>query len=431
MAPTAVGEIGERTLFISIPGRAATAVTIDLMRYFRANSGLSYTARSDDTAVATVTVNGASNSDLTITPVGAGNTMITVTADDGVNPSVEQVFAVKVVQVMADGGTVASEDGVGVWAWWSTMSVVSSDNDVRLILPDEHAVSMVMVGIYDPSAATVAALPDGATFSGVSVDIELDPSADNQRRHICLPRGHNCARLPVCGTAGVPEGRMPDLDLSLARLQGQCYLYGLGNGRNRRRYHRVDSHQFCLWHYPRVFSIRGRLYGGGGGGRRRATATRLNEQILTRASQAMTASTLAAVAARVDAVAGGGAAVAARVDAAAGVGGAGGATGAGATPTLAYQFGGQSSLRGLFDAHGRAMLEGEMEYERLLEGASFVLPLAAADGDSAAIPRRLPARWNSGAASTPARWPAMRIISTGTAKYPSSIWVSTGSLVSS
>ena len=92
------------------------------------------------------------------------------------------------------------------------------------------------------------------------------------------------------------------------------------------------------------------------------TTTRLNEQILTRASQAMTASTMAAVAARVDAA----------------------ADGAGATPTVAYQLGGQSSLRGLLESHGKAMLEGEMEYERLLDGASLVLPLAAADSDSAA-----------------------------------------------
>ena len=100
------------------------------------------------------------------------------------------------------------------------------------------------------------------------------------------------------------------------------------------------------------------------------TLTRLNEQILTRASQAMTASTMAAVAARVDAVADGvGASVA-------------GTTGAGATPTLAYQLGGQSSLRGLLESHGKAMLEGEMEYERLLDGASFVLPLSATDGNN-------------------------------------------------
>ena len=91
----------------------------------------------------------------------------------------------------------------------------------------------------------------------------------------------------------------------------------------------------------------------------------------------MTASTMAAVAARVDAAAGGaGASVAAGGASSA----AGGVASGAATPTLAYQLGGQSSLRGLFDTHGRAMLEGQMEYERLLDGASFVLPLQATDG---------------------------------------------------
>ena len=93
--------------------------------------------------------------------------------------------------------------------------------------------------------------------------------------------------------------------------------------------------------------------------------TRLNEQILTRASQAMTASTLEAVARRVDAAAGG---IASR------------AGGAGTTPALAYQFGGQSSLNGLLKSHGKAMLEDNMEYERLFDGASFVVPLSAAEG---------------------------------------------------
>ena len=94
------------------------------------------------------------------------------------------------------------------------------------------------------------------------------------------------------------------------------------------------------------------------------TTTRLNEQILTRASQAMTASTLEAVARRVDAVAGGTASTAVL----------------GATPALAYQFGGQSSLRELLKSHGKAMLEDQMEYEQLFDGASFVVPLSAAEG---------------------------------------------------
>ena len=93
--------------------------------------------------------------------------------------------------------------------------------------------------------------------------------------------------------------------------------------------------------------------------------TRLNEQILTRASQAMTASMLDAVARRVEAVAGGDASSAGD---------------AGTTPALAYQFGGQSSLNGLLKSHGKAMLEDNMEYERLFDGASFVVPLSATEG---------------------------------------------------
>ena len=96
-----------------------------------------------------------------------------------------------------------------------------------------------------------------------------------------------------------------------------------------------------------------------------AFTTRLNEQILTRASQAMTASTLEAVARRVEAVADGTASS---------------TGGTGTTPALVYQFGGQSSLSGLLKSHGKAMLEDNMEYEQLFDDASFVVPLSAAEG---------------------------------------------------
>ena len=95
--------------------------------------------------------------------------------------------------------------------------------------------------------------------------------------------------------------------------------------------------------------------------------TRLNEQILTRAAQAMTAVTSAAVVARVEAA-------------------AGGCRGSG--KPLAFQLDGRSSLRGLLEKNGKAMLEDTMDYQRLLDGASFVLPLplsapSAADNASA------------------------------------------------
>ena len=89
--------------------------------------------------------------------------------------------------------------------------------------------------------------------------------------------------------------------------------------------------------------------------------TRLNEQILSRAVSAMTAGTLAAVAARVDA-------------AADGIGGSG--------KPLAFELDGRSSLHALLEKNGKAMLEDTMDYQRLLEGASFVLPLSATDDAS-------------------------------------------------
>ena len=86
--------------------------------------------------------------------------------------------------------------------------------------------------------------------------------------------------------------------------------------------------------------------------------TRLNEQILSRAVSAMTASTLAAVAARVEAAADG------------------------SGKPLAFELDGRSSLHALLEKNGKAMLEDTMDYQRLLDGASFVLPLSATDDAS-------------------------------------------------
>ena len=85
-----------------------------------------------------------------------------------------------------------------------------------------------------------------------------------------------------------------------------------------------------------------------------ASHERINTMILSNASQAITATTLSKVAERIHTV---------------------------DNPAAAYQFGGQSSLSGLLKSHGQAALEGSMDVERLFNGASFVLPLQAAEGD--------------------------------------------------
>ena len=88
----------------------------------------------------------------------------------------------------------------------------------------------------------------------------------------------------------------------------------------------------------------------------------LNEQILTRVTQAVAAGTLATVATRVRE--------------------AGLPRSIGASDTPAFQFGGQSSVRGLLESHAVAILQDEMDYSRLLDGASFVLPLHANADDA-------------------------------------------------
>ena len=85
-----------------------------------------------------------------------------------------------------------------------------------------------------------------------------------------------------------------------------------------------------------------------------ASHERINTMILSNAAQAITAATLSKVAERMHAV---------------------------DNPAAAYQFGGQSSLSGLLKSYGQAVLEGTMDVERLFNGASFVLPLRAAEGD--------------------------------------------------
>ena len=99
---------------------------------------------------------------------------------------------------------------------------------------------------------------------------------------------------------------------------------------------------------------------------------RLNDRIMARASQAINANTLEVVAARVKSAAGGG---------------------GGGAPAPAYQFGGQSSVSGLLKSHGEAILEGTMEYESLLDNASFVLPLRAGDDGNAG---GIPVMWGTG-----------------------------------
>ena len=88
-APVAVGAISPQTL--TVDGGVGT---VDIARYFNDpdNTELTYTAVSNNTAVATVSVRGIQ---VSITPVGVGSAIVTVTASDG-ELTVTQILSVSV-----------------------------------------------------------------------------------------------------------------------------------------------------------------------------------------------------------------------------------------------------------------------------------------------------------------------------------------------
>ena len=85
--PAAIGTVAPQTLTAN-----GNAWRVNVSSYFRDDNNLTYTARSDNTNVATVRVSGA---EVTITPQRAGSTTIHVTASDG-SLTAEQNFAVTV-----------------------------------------------------------------------------------------------------------------------------------------------------------------------------------------------------------------------------------------------------------------------------------------------------------------------------------------------
>ncbi|MDE0427264.1 MAG: T9SS type A sorting domain-containing protein [Candidatus Poribacteria bacterium] len=84
-SPAAIGTLTPLTLIAN-----SNARRVDVSSYFRDSDGdrLTYTARSDNTNVATVRVSGA---DVTITPQRAGNTMIHIAASDGVSTASQSI----------------------------------------------------------------------------------------------------------------------------------------------------------------------------------------------------------------------------------------------------------------------------------------------------------------------------------------------------
>ena len=99
-APTTVGTIADQTANIG-----QSDPTVDVSSYFSDpdSDTLTYSATSDDTAIATVSVSGAT---VTITPVAVGTATITVTATDPDGLTANQTFSVTTNNAPTAVGTI-------------------------------------------------------------------------------------------------------------------------------------------------------------------------------------------------------------------------------------------------------------------------------------------------------------------------------------
>ena len=297
---------------------------------------------------------------LTVARPAFDTAVLTYTATDGTTNSASLTFTVTVVDVNVD------DAGIGTLEYYSDSDLDgaiavnnvgtenNNNNNMRLFLPDGHSVyeSSVIVTTYNLSADAASPAPDGVTFSGVAIDIAI-PAITSGGTTTETAQLLNGKSATVClsdanATARVMAVYRYDMDASAWEKTGPAI---------RKFDDFVCGTTTAFSPFALGFAVDSKL----------STTTRLNEQILTRASQTMTASTLAAVAARVDSVVDGGGWCrwwCRRCHHA----------------DIGVSIRRPSSLRGLLESHARAMLEGGMEYERLLDGASFVLPLRATDG---------------------------------------------------
>ena len=218
---------------------------------------------------------------------------------------------------------------------------ISASETIQIMLPDRKVGSVMLSSEAIPgdnNTLRVSKLPPehaantpppGTEFS-LTVDLALDDALTSGEATVCLP------------TTGVPTGR----DAMLYHYEESGWV-DISTAS-------ISESEGSVCGEVATFSP----FAVGWANTRDAN-TRLNEQILSRVSQAATAGMLAAVAERVESAASGG------------------------TSAPAVQFGGQSSLRGLLTANGQAILEDNMEYDRLWHGASFALPLDASANDAA------------------------------------------------
>ncbi len=377
-SPIAVGTISDVTLTMG-----GDTSDVDVSGNFDAvdNDPLTYTAESDNTSVATVTVTG---SIVTVAPAAAGSTVITVTATDPggltatqtftatVNLPVDDLIPSFVPESVAYGWTVGADIGSV-----QLPAASGGDGDLSYTLADEAdipagvgyaAATRTFTGA--PSAAGSATLTLTATDSDAS-----DPDSAALTVAITVARGmqdlsgfaYSPARVAVDGAA--PALTPPPLVADGAALTyasttlgvctveadtGALTLVVPGDCTVEATAAATDNYEEATARFTvEVISAETAL-------RERLAA--VNESVMPELARAFAGSAAEAVAGRLDAA----------------LAGTAPAAPAGFADAL-------SSVAGALKANERALDEGAFSWRRALAGKSFALGLADGDGAGDAV----------------------------------------------
>ena len=215
LAPVPEGSINVQRLI-----GGGDAVTIDTAGSFSDANGdeLTYTARSSDESVASVSVDGSM---VTVTPVGAGTATITVTARDPGGEAAIQEFTATVQEAnlapepggsingqrLTEGGDAVTIDVTGNFSDANgdelAYTADSSDESVATVSVDGSMVTVTPVGAGTATITVTAQDPAGASAQqNFSADVEATnepPQASGTIAADDLVEGDEPARLAVSG----------------------------------------------------------------------------------------------------------------------------------------------------------------------------------------------------------------------------------------
>ena len=219
--------VPEGSINVQRSTEGGAAVTNDVAGNFSDANGdqLTYTARSSDASVATVSVDGSM---VTVTPVGAGTATITVTARDPGGESATQRFTVTVQETnlapvpdgsingqrLTEGGDAVTIDVTGNFSDADgdelTYTASSSDASVATVSVDGSMVTVTPVGAGTATITVIARDPGGKAafqrFMVTAQEANLAPVPEGSINAQGLTEGGDAVTINVAGNFSDANG---------------------------------------------------------------------------------------------------------------------------------------------------------------------------------------------------------------------------------